>query len=174
MLSSKKTAINLTNQIKLNMQPLPRLLIVLGLFALIHGFTQPALASEATLKDDLARLQGKWKATVTTADGSSTWTLGVTGSKSTLRIATQSGDVVFKAELDFKLEQHGSFRAYTYSNLKNLTGDREREPVLTDGKTKSSLYKVTSTEFTTIGGFREDDDDKPLLIKWEKVSEAKK
>ena len=150
------------------------LLLVLGLLALLHGFAQPVLASEATLKDDLARLQGKWKATVTTADGSSTWTLGVTGSKSTLRIATQSGDVVFKAELDFKLEQHGSFRAYTYSNLKNLTGDREREPVLTDGKTKSSLYKVTSSEFTTIGGFRDDDNDKPNLIKWEKVSEAKK
>ena len=47
MLSSRNTAINLTNQIKLNVQPLPRLLIVLGLLALLHGFAQPALASEA-------------------------------------------------------------------------------------------------------------------------------
>ena len=163
-----------TDQMKLNVKPVQKILIVLGLLALVQCVASPTLAAEATLKEDLARLQGKWEATVTTADGGSTWTLGVTGNKSTLLIETKSGDVVFKAELDFKLEQHGSFRAYTYSNLKNLTGDRERETQLTGGKTKSSLYKITSSEFTTIGGFREDDDDKPLLIKWEKVSEAKK
>ena len=163
-----------TDQMKLNVKPVQKILIVLGLLALVQCVASPTLAAEATLKEDLARLQGKWEATVTTADGGSTWTLGVTGNKSTLLIATESGDVVFNAKLDFKLEQHGSFRAYTYSNLKNLTGDSDGEPALTDGKTKSSLYKFTGSEFTSIGGFREDDNDKPLLITWKKVSEPKK
>ena len=45
---------------------------------------------------------------------------------------------------------------------------------LAEGKTKSSIYKLDADTFTTTGGFRTDDDDKPMLIKWEKVLEAKK
>ena len=142
--------------------------------ALLQLLVQATLASEAGLKDDLAQLQGKWKATVTTDEGSSVWTLAVAGNKSTLVIETKSGDVVFKGELDFKLEQHGSFKAYTYSNIKNLTGDRAREPQLTGGKTKSSLYKLDGSIFTTVSGFREHDDDKPMVVNWEKVLETKK
>ena len=91
-----------------------------------------------------------------------------------LSAASQTGEEFFKGECDFKLEQHGSFKAYTYFNLKNLTGGRERATPLAEGKTKSSIYKLDADTFTTSGGFRTGDDDKPMLIKWEKVPEAKK
>ena len=126
-------------------------------------------AADSPLKEDLAKLQGKWKATVTTDDGTSKWTLEIKGNKTKVLIESSGGDVVFKGESDFKLEKHGPFKAYTYWNLKILSGNDEGETRLTDGKTKSSLYKLTDDEFTTIGGFREDDDDKPILIKWEKT-----
>ena len=147
---------------------------VLCLLVLLNLLTLPLLAADSDLKGDLAKLQGKWKATVTTEQGSSVWTLEVKENKSTIVIASQTGDEFFKGECDFKLEQHGSFKAYTYSNLKNLTGGRERATQLAEGKTKSSIYKLDADTFTTTGGFRTDDDDKPMLIKWEKVLEAKK
>ena len=147
---------------------------VLRLLLLINLLTLPLFAADGGLKDDLAKLQGKWKAAVTTEQGSSVWTLEVKDNKSTIVIASKAGEEFFKGECDFKLEQHGSFKAYTYSNLKNLTGGRERATPLADGKTKSSIYKLEADTFTTSGGFRTGDDDKPMLIVWEKVLEAKK
>ena len=148
--------------------------LLLLLLLLINILTLPLLAADGDLKNDLTKLQGKWKATVTTEQGSSVWTMVVKDNKSTIIIASKTGEEFFKGECDFKLEQHGSFKAFTYSNLKNLTGGRERATPLTDGKTKSSIYKLDADTFTTTGGFRTDDDDKPMLIKWEKVLEAKK
>ena len=147
---------------------------VLRLLLLINMLTLPLFAADSDLKGDLAKLQGKWKAAVTTEQGSSVWTLEVKDNKSTIVIAGKAGEEFFKGECDFKLEQHGSFKAYTYSNLKNLTGGRERATPLTDGKTKSSIYKLEADTFITSGGFRTGDDDKPTLIIWEKVLEAKK
>ena len=152
----------------------PPWLRVLRLLLLVQVLTLPLLAAEGNLKEDLAKLQGKWKATVNSGEGSSIWTLEVTGNQSTLLIESKAGDLVFKGELDFKLEQHGSFKSYTYSNLKDITGGRERPLQLTDGRTKSSLYRFDSDTLTTISGFRADDDDKPVLIKWEKVLATKK
>ena len=152
----------------------PILLCALRLLLIINILTLPLLAAEDRLKDDLAKLQGKWTATVTTEQGSSVWTMEVKDNKSTIVIASKTGDEFSKGECDFKLEQHGSFKAFTYSNLKNLTGGRERATPLIDGKTKSSIYKLDADTFITTGGFRNDDDDKPMLIKWEKVLETKK
>ena len=156
------------------MKHLPTKLRVLRLLLIVNILTLPVLAAESSLKDDLAKWQGKWKAAVTTDEGSSIWTLEVKGNKSTLLIESKTGDEIFKGELDFKLEQHGSFKAYTYSNLKNISGGRERPLRLTGGETKSSLYRFDSDTLTTISGFRADDDDKPALIKWEKALETKK
>lgn len=158
-----------SNYMKCSAIPAILLLLVLNFFAL------PLFGAETDLKDDLAKLQGKWKATVTTEQGTSIWKIETKGNKSTLVIESKDGDEIFKAEFDFKLEQHGSFKAYTYSNMKNLTGGRERAAILTDGKTKSSIYKIESDTFTTVSGFRTDDsEEKPLLIRWEKVPDEKK
>jgi uncharacterized protein (TIGR03067 family) len=146
----------------------------LQLLLLLNILTLPLLAAEDRLKDDLAKLQGKWTATVTTEQGSSVWTMEVKDNKSTIVMTTKTGEEFFKGKCGFKLEQHGSFKAFTYSNLKNLTGGRERATPLTDGKTKSSIYKLDADTFITTGGFRTDDEDKPMLIKWEKVLETKK
>lgn len=131
----------------------------------------PLPAAAADLKSDLARLQGQWKGKVTGDDSGHGWTLDIKGNKSTLTIRNGDGDEVVKAECDFKLEQHGKFRALTYSNLKYLKGDKSGDTELTDGKTKSSLYRLDGdSTLVTIGGFREDvEDDPQWLIKWEKV-----
>ncbi len=43
---------------------------------------------------------------------------------------------------------------------------------LTEGKTRSSIYKFDGIEaFSTIGGFREDEEPPHWLIRWEKVKE---
>ena len=144
-------------------------LLALALAAAFSCAALPLVAADDSLKDDLAKLQGKWKATVTTDDGTSNWTLEIKGDKTKVLIESKDGDVLFKGESDFKLERHGKFKAYTYFNMKILSGGDEGETRLTDGKTKSSLYKLTDDEFITTGGFREDDDDKPRLIKWGKA-----
>ena len=129
-------------------------------------------AAEADLKDDLGKIQGKWKATVGKDDGATHWTLETKGNKTTLTIRSRSGDDLAKLECDFKLERHGKFKAYTYSNIKFLSGEKEGQTDLTGGKSRSSIYKLEGDSvFHTIGGLREDDEQEPLLIRWEKVKD---
>ena len=49
--------------------------------AFVLSAITPLPAADAGLKDDLAKLQGKWKATVTTDEGKSIWTLEIKASK---------------------------------------------------------------------------------------------
>jgi hypothetical protein len=143
-------------------------LLVLSLCALLA----PARAAEADLKADLAKIQGKWKSTVSHDDRSSEWTMIIKGSKATLIISSRDGEQVFKGEFDFRLEQHGKFRAFTYSNLKHLSGSKEGETELTEGKNRSSIYKFEdSSTFSTIGGFRDDYDEPQILVRWQKTKE---
>lgn len=137
---------------------------------LLCALLAPAHAAEADLKADLAKFQGKWKGTLTVDDSVSDWTMDIKANKATLSIRNKDGNEVFKGECDFKLEQAGKFRAFTYFNLKHLAGSQEGETELTGGKTRSSLYKFEdSATFSTIGGFREDDDGPQWLIRWEKT-----
>jgi uncharacterized protein (TIGR03067 family) len=145
---------------------IPTVVIVSCLFV----FNAPMAGAESELKDDLAKLQGKWKATVTTDQGSSKWTLEIKGNKSTVQIESSEGDTVFKAENEFKLEKHGKFKAYTYFNVKILSGDRAGQMELTEGQTRSAIYQLDEDTWTTISGFREDEEQKPRLIKWEKAA----
>ena len=148
-----------------NIHLLPALL-VLCLCALLA----PARAAEADFKADLAKIQGKWKSTVSYDDKSSEWAMNIKGSKATLTISTKDGEQVFKCEFDFKLEQHGKFRVFTYSNMKHLSGSKEGDTELTEGKTRSSIYKIEdSSSFSTIGGFRDDYEEPQILIRWEKT-----
>jgi hypothetical protein len=129
----------------------------------------PARCADADLKSDLAKMQGKWKGTLKVEGNESVWQLDVKGSKTKLTVKNSDGDELVKAECDFKLEQHGKFRAFTYSNLKWLSGENEGKTELTEGKTRSSLYRFSgSNSFSTIGGFREDSEEDQWLIKWEK------
>jgi|GEM_PF-2011102 len=150
-------------------------LTVLGLFLTFNLACLPLKAADGDLKDDLTKLQGKWRASVTSERGSSIWKLELKGNKATIIIENKSGDTMFKGECDFKLESHGSFKAYTYFNLKNLTDGGDGQVQLTDGNTKSSIYKLESDTFITVSGLRVDDTEgKPALIKWEKVLETAK
>ena len=140
-----------------------------SLLAAVLFSTGPAFAAEPDLSDDLARFQGRWKATVTTDDGTSNWTLDIKGHKTRILIESKAGEVIFKGESDFKLEAHGKFKAYTYYNVKVLAGPDEGETRLTEGKTRSSIYRLSDDTLFTVGGLREDDTDKPRLIQWEKA-----
>lgn len=139
---------------------------------LLLAATVPVSGAEADLKDDLGKLQGKWKATVGTDDSATLWTLENKGNKGILTIRSKSGNDLAKLECDFKLERHGKFRAYTFSNLRYLSGDKEGQTDLTGGKSRSSIYKLEGDSvFHTVGGLREDDEEAPLLIRWDKVKE---
>ncbi len=141
------------------------LLVALSLLLL----AAPARSADADLKADLARMQGKWKGSVVGDDNKAIWTLDIKGNKSKLTIKTKDGDEVVKADCDFKLEQHGKFRAFTYSNLKWLSGENEGKTELTEGKSRASLYKFSGSDsFSTIGGYRDDSEEDQWQIKWEK------
>jgi len=145
---------------------------ILASATLLLAAVAPMPGAEADLKDDLAKIQGKWKGTVGTDDSATLWTLETKGNKTTITIRSKAGDDLAKVECEFKLERHGKFKAYTYSNLKILSGDKEGQTELTGGKTRSSIYKLEGDSvFHTIGGFREDDEQGPTLIRWEKVKE---
>jgi hypothetical protein len=148
------------------------MLPLLAAATLLLSASAPLSGAESDLKDDLGKMQGKWKATVGTDDGATLWTLENKGNKATLTIRSKSGDDLAKLECEFKLERHGKFKAYTYSNLKFLSGDKEGQTELTGGKNRSSIYRIESDSvFHTVGGLREDDEETPLLVRWEKVKD---
>ena len=148
------------------------LLLSLSTSLALLVFLAPARGAEDALKTDLAKMQGKWKGTLNVDEGASVWTLEIKGNKTKVTVKSKEGGEIARVESDFKLEQHGKFRALTYWNLKHLAGDKSGETELTDGKTRSSLYKFDGSDaFSTIGGFREDDEPPHWLIRWEKVKD---
>ena len=144
---------------------------LLACFALALLGLAPVRAAEDPLKADHAKLQGKWKSTIAGANGQSFTTLEFKGDKSILHITNKDGGTIFKGESDFKLEKAGKFKVYTYSNLKVLAGENEGQTLYADGKNKSSIYKFDGDVFVTVGGVREDDEDKPRLVRWEKLTQ---
>src|SRR5439155_25702243 len=125
-------------------------------FAMLFWTLMPLAAADADLTSDLAKLQGKWKATLTTGQGTSTWTLEIKENKTKVLIE-RGGETTFKGESDFKLEKVGPFRAYTYFNLEVQSGSNAGEKRLTNGETRSSVYRFDEDSFITAGGFSEGD-----------------
>ena len=139
---------------------------VAGLFALLLSLLSPVFAADDPLAGDLKRIQGKWKATVPMDGASTVWKLEVKDHKAVIVVESEDGATQFKGEMEFKLEKHGSFTAYTYFNLKVLSGSGEGETRYTGGDTKSSLYRFSDGDWITVGGLRTDDNEKPRLITW--------
>ena len=149
---------------------MPKFIVTaLAAFALVLSAITPLSAADSDPKDDLAKLQGKWKATVTTDEGKSNWTLEIKANKTKVLIE-RDGETVFKGESDFKLEKVGQFKAYTYFNLEVQSGSNAGEKRLTGGETRSSVYRLDDDAFITAGGFSEGDKTEPSLIKWTKVT----
>lgn len=137
-----------------------------GIFLLLLAMIGPVFSAGDALAPDLKKLQGKWKATVS-MDGSATvWKLEVKDNKAVITVESEGGETQFKGQMEFKLEQQGRFKAYTYSNLKILSGGNEGETRYTGGETKSSIYKFHDDNLITVGGVRDDDDEAPRLITW--------
>ena len=126
-----------------------------------------ARGAEVDLKADLAKMQGKWKGSLVNND--SVWDMEIKGNKAKLSVKEKAGDELVRAEFEFKLEQQGKFRAFTYWNVKYLAGEKEGQSELTDGKTRASVYKFDGTDaFSTVGGFDEEDKPPHWLVRWEK------
>ncbi|MEK7676492.1 MAG: hypothetical protein AAB676_11740 [Verrucomicrobiota bacterium] len=143
---------------------------LLAMLALFTWVATPVKAADGDLKDDLAKLQGKWKATVTTDQGTGLWTLEIKGNKTKIVITSKEGETFFKGECEFKLEKAGKFKAFTYFNLEVQSGDNAGQKMLTDGESRSSAYRLDYDSFTTVSGFEEGNSDTPNLVKWEKVT----
>ncbi len=135
--------------------------------SLLFLLATPVPAQDA-LKDDLAKLQGKWKATVTTPEGTSHWSLEIKDNKTKVHVE-RDGQTIFDGESDFKLEKFGPFNAYTYYNVEVKAGDNAGQKYLTNGSSRSSVYKFTEEGWTTAGGFSTRDAGKPRLIDWTRV-----
>lgn len=125
-------------------------------------------AAADELKDDLAKLQGKWKATVTGDGGTSTWVLEFKDQRTKVTITNSDGEVSFKGQSDFKLEKMGKLRTYTYFNIEVQSGDNAGQKLLTGGETRSSAYRLDGDTWYTASGFEEGNNDAPRLIKWER------
>lgn len=130
----------------------------------VHG-------SDSDLKADQDKLQGKWKATITTERGTSNWTLEIKANRTKVTIETTDGTQIFKGESDYKLEQLGKFRAYTYSNLEIQSGENAGKKILTDGESRSSIYKFEDDNFITASSFGEGEKGEAQLIKWKRTTE---
>ncbi len=137
-----------------------------ALILLLLSLFSPAIGADDPLAGDLKRIQGKWKATVPMDGATTVWKLEVKDHKAVIVVESEDGATQFKGEMEFKLEKHGSFTAYTYFNLKVLSGSSEGETRYSGGETKSSLYRFSEGDWITVGGLRNDDDEKPRLITW--------
>jgi hypothetical protein len=137
-----------------------------GAVLLLLALAVPAISAEDAFASDLKKLQCKWKATVAMDGVNSVWKLEVKANKAVITVESEDGDARFKAQMEFKLEKQGRFKAYTYFDLKLLSGGNEGETRYTGGETKSSIYKFHDDNLITVGGLRDDDDEKPRLVSW--------
>src|SRR4051794_7645250 len=90
--------------------------------AVMLAVALPASADDDDLKDDLAKVQGKWSSVRTEGGMTLRTTKEIKGNKEKITIADEDGAVLYAHENEFKLEKSGRARLFTYFNLRITEG----------------------------------------------------
>ena len=160
-------------------------ILVVVLAALLAGADLVAAADkpagDKAVKEDLAKIQGKWKTTREfdpTGQGPGgkmhRWTKEIDGNKETITIARKDGEVVAAWTVDIKVSRTGLVRIFTFTNVRVTAGPRKGETFLKDQEV-SYIYTVKGDTFAEAQGFLGSANDteakgEPTLTLWKRVN----
>lgn len=138
-----------------------------------NGFVtlKPNKAKEASVKSDdeeLTKVQGKWGRTVETGTGTIKIVKEHKGNKTTLTVMDSAGQVVEKKKSDFRVENTGKIRIFTYFNNAFTAGPNKGRA---DDAPQSYIYRVTGDTFVEVRGLLVGDDERRSAFTWERLKE---
>lgn len=124
-------------------------------------------AAQAAGGEDLARVQGKWVRTVRTDRGRFKILKEHKGNKTTLTVLDSRGRVVEQKNSEFRLENTGNVRIFTFFNNVFTSGPNKGR---TDNASQSYAYRVSGDTFIEFRGLLNGDNERPLVFTWERVT----
>lgn len=145
---------------------------ILAFSLLLGAFCLPACgagSADSPLDSDLKRLQGEWRAEISTDEGTVKLSMKIEDRKMSIAITKLDGEKVGKLAGEFKLAKADRFRSFTYFNLEAIEGPNKGQKLLTGGKTRSSLYRFHDGDFITVSAMDEPEGQEPRMIQWRRA-----
>lgn len=133
-------------------------------------------AKAGSVEQDLKALQGRWERKLlgedrSTRKGEARAVKEIKGNKETVTYYDDDGKAVRATTADFKLEQSGRVRLYTFSNLKVTLGEDQGDAG--SKKPLSYIYRVEGDAYHEGHGFLVDSPagSKPSVARWDRVKD---
>lgn len=126
------------------------------------------LLAAADTSGDLAKVQGKWEATFPDKDGKAhRMTKEIEGNKEIVHVYGEKGEVMQVWTVDFRLEDTGKVRIFTFFNAKMLEGPNKGK----EYKEKTSyLYRVEDDTIAEVWGFLKGQEKMAPSVKvWKRI-----
>ncbi len=141
----------------------------LAALVVLAASTQDKKPDEKALKDDLAKIQGRWSRTGKDQTGNSYRGLKeITGNKETVTFSLD-GDVKHVHTVDFKLDRTGKVRTFTYSNMEITEGPNKG--VIVEGD-RTYIYAVKGNHFVEVDGLLLGaEEEEPSIVIWDRVKD---
>ncbi|MCL4204771.1 MAG: hypothetical protein KJ000_20020 [Pirellulaceae bacterium] len=128
----------------------------------------PTAKAEEAANDELAKVQGKWVRTVKTDRGTFKVVKEHKGNDTTVTFFDSDGNVMAEKTSQFRLEQTGKVRIFTFFNNVITAGPQKGQ---IDKAPTSFVYRVTGDTFFEVNGLLIGDDTEPLAFSWKRVNE---
>ena len=98
-----------------------------------EGKKEKGMKEDEELKQDLAKLQGKWQGFREAADGQKQrWVKEIKGHEETVTVYGEKNELLGSWVVEFRLERTGKVRIYRYKHKKILAGP-DKEKAVTGG-----------------------------------------
>lgn len=133
-----------------------------------------ALAVQVAAKGDepiesSKAVQGKWVRHQATANGPVKIVKEHKGQRTIVTAYDEKENVIYSHESEFKTEQSGKVRIFTFFN-RTITagpnaGQKSKEPV-------SFVYRVAENRFIEVHGILDDDANAPNMIIWDRIEDT--
>jgi hypothetical protein len=138
---------------------------------LVAATIAPACAETKAIADgaaeiELAKMQGTWVRTVETDDGKVKLVKEHKGNWTSLTIYDSKGNVVAAKKSEFRLEQTGKVRIFTFFNNVITAGPQQGR---VDKTPKSYIYRISDDTFYEVNGMLVGDGDEPISFAWRRV-----
>jgi hypothetical protein len=134
-------------------------------FMLCGAISLPTHAEEPKLDEAASAVQGKWMRRVQTPDGPVRIVKEHRGYKTFLSAEDSRGNMLYAHESEFRLEQLGKVRVFTFFNSKVTAGPNAGRVVK---EPTSYVYRVDKNHFYEANGLMDNDTASPHVIVWDR------
>jgi hypothetical protein len=118
--------------------------------------------------EELADVQKMWVRTMKTDGGTFRVVKEHKGNKTTVTFFDSEGTVVAAKRSEFRLENTGKVRIFTFFNNTTTAGPQKGQ---TNNEPRSYIYRVIGDTFVEVNGMLIGDDAEPLAFTWQRVKE---